>query len=224
MLVVSGVIGVFLAGGCVTPWTPTPVGESVQCGELDAKAPKLPEVTKVGDFKPVPNLPPGFLLVKYYGAPTGNDVYAVGIHIADHKVSVAFFVGPLKGVPSDWRENVESKTPTNVDSETLKQWTQFFGILRQFRYVRPGGFLCRNNADCGKSPDAPPPEVTGSASVGGGAGSSLYFPGESPQRYAQLTTPRMTATDATVANGPDNTRIVAATAADLCKAIDLLAH
>jgi hypothetical protein len=227
MLVVSGVVGGLLAGGCVTtpklPWQAPAPSNVVKCADLNTTTPVLPPVTSVEKFAPVSNLRPGFLLVKYYAARSGDDVYAVGIHITDDGVTVPFAVGPMKGVPSSWSDSVESPAP-NTSPETVKQWSLFFSKLREFQYVRPGGFLCRNNADCGKSPDAPPPEVTGSASAGGGGGFGGLLPGEPSERYAQrATAPRLFLSDATNP-GPDAARVVAQTAANACKAVELLAR
>jgi len=222
---VAAVVGLLFATGCATAprgdWTPAPVGEPISCTDLKAgKVPTLPTLTPGAELKPVPNLPPGFLQVKYYGTRAGDDVRAVGLHIADaeHGVTVAFYV-TLPGVPSNWKDQLDLPDPKGVP----KEWFQFFTALRKYRYLKPGGILCRNNAACGMSPDVPPPDVAGVASSGSGGIFGL-LPGEPSERYAQLSAPPNppTATDALPPSQSSNAALVAKAAQNLCAAVALL--
>ena len=126
--------------------------------------------------------------------------------------------GSITGVPPQWTDQLDLPEPPGVPDD----WFTFFTTLRKARYVKPGGILCRNRADCGRSPDVPPPDVAGAASSGGGALLSGLFPGEPSERYAQVTQARPVATDAAPGATQANGKVIAATAQNLCKAIELL--
>jgi hypothetical protein len=204
--------------GCATPqpWRPTtPKGTRVPCGELGGGFPGLiPDPVTPDRWEPEANLEPGFLLIKY--RTDGTQTYAVGFHFANDTVAVPFIVGPMKDVPPQWRDDLEQAASPAVSED----WFQFFSRVRRLRYLKPGGLVCRNRTDCGRTPDVPPPELVGSASSSSSGGLGMLV--DSDVRYAQVHRPSDMATDAILQASPERERIIRDIAQNLCQGAQLL--